>query len=589
MIDVPVICWSKDKLVALEIELSRRITTNINSNHKSQFVVVGIHGIGIIDGNWVSTKQEAQDYFHQLAEFNPDLVGSSIRGSLTIYLWDTLKSELFVLADPLGGGLVFIYDSDHSVFVSTSITSLVDEAANNGIRIPKSLSYTASYVGTGSGGLVESSYIGVRRLQQFTYLKITNNGIAEHYYGVRDYVYDSDFKYEDLMTRVIDEIGLNIKVSLEHKNHSRIAHLTGGIDSRLVLGSIVSLNLQDKFRFYCSGNENEPDQRTAMGLSSTLDLEMTKHSGIEAVRLADGLRDQLLNPLAETGGIVGGPASSNLRQGNRLILSGGYGELLRSFYSKGYRFDGDVRAAATKIFGSGSFHANPKLSLLSTSAISDTVGGMERLLAYGKRLGLNDSGLLDSLYFTARNRYFVGEISRSVSPYAARFDPLYSLSLARLGLHADVNLKTNGVVGLDLLRTFSEELIGLPFDSERITPTYERLRSPVVRIPMSDTPPRYDGSKVPPVAVRPHITPSRPSMRDVETANALKTSPRLVAQNSEVRARLSELLSRISDAELSEGFNPMVIRKLIKSEPTHRVHLRTVMKLYASLEWYFAD
>lgn len=591
MTRVPAIYWSTNGRSNLSSKITDRISCNKSDAilNGLSITVLGIHGVGIVGDTWVSTVTEAQKYFDGISSFDPDAIGSSIRGSLTIYLWDPSNAVAYVLTDPLGGGIVFKFETHDSIMVSSGITTLVENCKSMGFDVRKSLSYTASYVGTGSGGLIESSYEGVGRLDQFTYLRITDSGVNECTYSARDYVYDSSFKYVDMLERIKDEVATNLRLTIEHDNEMRIAHLTGGIDSRLVLGAIKSLNFEDKFRFYCSGNENEPDQKTAKGLSSTLGIQMTKHSGVESNKLADDLRDQLLSPLVETGGIVGGPARSHLSKGNRLILSGGYGELLRSFYSKGYEFDGDTRSAATKIFGSGAFHNNPRSALLSEKAISKTVAGMDSLIAQGKHLGLKNDALLDSLYFTARNRYFVGEISRSMSPYASRFDPLYSLSLARLGLHARLDWKSNGVVGLDLLKSFSEDLIGLPFDSERITAFYEDLRGTVPRRPMADGRAVYDGNVAPSVSTRPTNSPSRPTDRDVEIANALRTSPRLVAQNGEVRKRLRILLSGISDAELAAGFNPIALRKLVNTEPSHRVHLRSVMKLYASLEWYFAE
>lgn len=591
MTKVPTLYWSKNGISSLSSKMTDRISCSDSqvSSNGPRVTVLGIHGVGIVGESWVSTTAEAQRYFDQISSFDPDAVGSSIRGSLTIYIWDSSNAVAYVLADPLGGGIVFKVERHDSFMVSSALTDLVDNQEFIGLNVSKSLSYTASYVGTGSGGLIESSYEGVGRLDQFTYLKISDSGVSECTYSVRDYVYDPSFHYEDLLDRVKDEVEANLRLTLEHDNEMRIAHLTGGIDSRLVLGAIKSLSLEEKFRFYCSGNDNEPDQKTAQGLSATLGIQMTKHSGVESNKLADDLRDQLLAPLVETGGIVGGPARSHLSQGNRLILSGGYGELLRSFYSKGYEFDGDIRTAATKIFGSGSFHANPRSALLSESAISKTVLGMDRLISQGRQLGLKNDALLDSLYFTARNRYFVGEISRSMSPYASRFDPLYSLSLARLGLHARLDWKSNGVVGLDLLKSFSQDLIGLPFDSERITEFYEDLRGKVPRRTMSAGGAIYDGNVAPSVSTRPKNSPDRPTHRDIEIANTLRTSPRLVAQNGEVRKRLQVLLSGISDAELSIGFNAAALRKLVNTEPSHRVHLRTAMKLYASLEWYFAE
>lgn len=591
MTNIPVICWDKNGRSSLSPKLTDRISFNEGSAifNASRVSVLGIHGVGIVGDTWVSTKTEAQKYFDGISFLDPDIIGSSIRGSLTVYIWDPSESVAYVLADPLGGGLVFKFESHDFILVSSGITALVSNTKSMGFDVSKSLSYAASYVGTGSGGLIESSYEGIGRLDQFTYLKFTDCGVEECTYTARDYVYDPSFNYEEILARVRDEVTTNLRVAVKHENEMRIAHLTGGVDSRLVLGAIKSLHFEDKFSFFCSGNENEPDQKTAMGLSATLGIQMTKHSGVEANKLADDLKDQLLAPLVETGGIIGGPARSHLNTGNRLILSGGYGELLRSFYSKGYEFDGDIRTAATKIFGSGSFHSNPRSALLSESAISKTVLGMEKLITKGQQLGLKNDAVIDSLYFTARNRYFVGEISRSMSPYASRFDPLYSLSLARLGLHAKLDWKSNGVVGLDLLKSFSQDLVGLPFDSERITAFYEELRGKVPRRTMSTGGAVYDGNVAPPVSNRPRNSPPSPTFRDIEIANALRTSPRLVAQNMEVRSRLKVLLSGISDAELAAGFNPVALRKLVNTEPSHRVHLRTAMKLYASLEWYFAE
>lgn len=591
MSNAPVIAWSKGELSAIRrSEASGHWSNCLEPISQSyRYVVLGVHGVGIVSDFWISNLAEAQTYFSSIGEINFNELGSTIRGSLTIYVWDNRNSELIVLTDPLGAGIVFVYSGQSIMIVSSSLNDLIDVCSKRGYEPKKSLAYVSSYVATGSGGLVGSSYQNIDSLGQFEYLVISADSFARNRYSAKSLVYDGLFDYEQLLNEVVEEVNQNVRISLNHENQVRVAHLTGGLDSRLVLGSIISQGLESEFAFYCSGNDKEPDQQVARGISARLGLTMTRHSGVVPSVLSSNLREQLLSPLQETGGIIGGPANGNLSLGNMLVLSGGYGELLRSFYSKGYDFEGDVRSAAAKIFGSVGFNKVERHALLSKSGIDATVSGMETLLGQAAEAGLDQDRVLDSLYFTARNRYFVGEISRSLSPYVSRFDPLYSLALARLGLHGDLALKTFGIIGLDLLNKFDSTLISLPFDSDRLSEKYLSLRGPVHRIEFDGIPPHYDGNEVASISSAGKNSILRPSSDDISRANVLRTSPRLVAQNSEVRSRLRNFLSNFSDSDLSAGFNPTVIRKFVDVEPTHRVHLRTAMKLYASLEWFFDE
>ncbi|MGP5258073.1 hypothetical protein [Glutamicibacter ardleyensis] len=554
--------------------------------------VIGVHGNGVMAGSWVSEIEHAQRILDSTTMTYPE-IGKTVRGSLTIYIIDPTMQSVVVLTDPIGAGLVYIYQSNGITAVSSDMNSLRFALRNQGISLEKNLAYTATYVASGSGGLTQSSYKGVEVLAPNTYLVVSSYEVCKETYDNNLNLSLPNLTYEDLLDKAANDIVKNIEATLTHDTHVRISQLTGGVDSRLVLGALISSGHANKFSFFCAGFDQEPDKVIARQLTSHLGLTMTEFSGLSPYESPTSFNDLVSRPFHETGGIISGPASPFLKQQTNLVLAGGYGEFLRSFYDKNELFNGNYPLALEQMYSKTSFSQISSRRLVSSEVYRESLNSLENMVNLGTSIGVPKEYSLDGAYILGRNRYYVGEISRSLSPYAARFDPLYSPYITALGLRQEPEAKNANVPGFDLMNRFDPSLSRLPFDTERITPSYEKYRGQVRRLNFNsgaDVLPRmknYSNGQE-----QSHVHPSfhpRPSKRDIEVAQQLRTAPRLVSQNSEVRLNLGKLISHYGMKNLSNYFNPLILNQLVTKEPTHRVHLRQASNLYSALLWHSSD
>jgi hypothetical protein len=550
-------------------------------------VVVGAHGTGVLRGRLITDAEAAIDVLNRNKEQPLKELGQDIRGSLTLYVVEPEAKRLTILPDPLGGGLVFVWKGAAEQVISSDLAALISFLDLIGERPKKSLEYVAAYVATGSGGLVDSSYEDVLVVPQFSYAEVSSAGVTTRDYPGKRKFFESESSYQDSLEETHAEITENVNALAESTHPRKVAHLTGGVDSRLVLASILESGNQSEFAFYCSGGPTEPDQIVAQSLAVEFGLRMTHHSGLEAKTAPPTLDDQLLWPFQHTSGIISGVAHAGNAPTKTAVASGGYGELFRSFYDKGLVHTGSMQDAAERMFGRLAFGVEADRRLLSEKFSQTAQSRLAAIIESAAVSGVREDARLDFVYMNRRNRYYVGEISRSLSPFAARFDPLYSLSGASLGLRVDGLSRQANVIGIDLVERMVPGLSLLPFDTDRFTGAYRDLRgTPDARPFRNPGKPMFDGEE----RMRPDNANSveavRPSPSDIERANKLRMPPRLVAQFPTIRDGLKEIIVGLPRSDFDAVINRRAVSRLIDREPSHRAYYRTARDLYAALLWY---
>ncbi|WP_178377974.1 hypothetical protein, partial [Psychrobacter sp. Rd 27.2] len=76
--------------------------------------------------------------------------------------------------------------------------------------------------------------------------------------------------------------------------------------------------------------------------------------------------------------------------------------------------------------------------------------------------------ILDYLYLSVRNRYFVGQISTNYSNVNPRLDPLYSPIGSSYALRMDAESRSKNFLGLELMNMFNPKLLTIPFEGRKI-------------------------------------------------------------------------------------------------------------------------
>lgn len=551
--------------------------------------IVGVHGAGVLHGGFISGIASASEIMRSRQHKNLPLMGQSLRGSITLYILESLQKKLTILPDPLGGGIVFMSKDKDGIAVSSNLGSLVSFLESLGKPPRKSLRYISAYVATGSGGLVDSSYDDISVLPQLSFAEFSPTGMKIYDYPVKGSFFNSDYSYLDSLEQIQAEVVENVIALANAPLERKVAHLTGGVDSRIVLAAILAAGKKDEFSFYCSGGPTEPDKVISSRLAVEFDLTMTDHSGLEFNKAAESLEQQLSWGFEHTSGIISGTVHHGAARTSSGIASGGYGELLRSFYNRGSIHSGTARETAELMYGRQGFDLEPRRRLLSEASSESAQGALTTIIDSAIELGVRQDAQLDYVYMNRRNRYYVGEISRANLPFASRFDPLYSITAASLGLSLDGRSRDANVLGMDLMERLVGGISTFPFDYDRFSDQYIQLRGrPALRSFTGGGTPKFDSFNPARPTNANKVAVLRATEADIRRAHQLRMPPRLIAQHSEVTSGLKEIIAGIPKSEFQSVFNLRAVNQLLDKEPSHRLHYRTASSLYASLLWYFS-
>ena len=566
-------------------------TRAVNAFIYQNEMIMDISGSGIYQDQFIL---KPSDLYHGLKDNmnrTADEIGKEIRGSLSFYLINKTKQQAEIVVDPLGGAIIFYYQSEFISVFSNSINSLIHVLNKINIYPKKSMDYLTELISTGNGGYFESSYEGIHALKPFQYIKGNS-----HMYSIHDYSWKSEFfstvtNYNEGIELAVEEIKNNINAVTNYEDSSyKIAHLTGGFDSRLVLSSILHSNASSHYHFFCSGNSSMPDRFIAEKLSSEFNLFMTEYNGQTPLTAPSTLEEEYLWQMQFAGGIISTAPKGQYEKNKTIILSGGYGECFRSFFgSRNSNFSRtDLDTLMISLWGNLFFSKNEDDALFSSSFKKRLLEQMKNVLNEPIEYGLREDSHLDYLYTRVRNRYFVGITSHNWSEFGGRFDPLYSLHAIKLAMSLPQDMRSANIVGIDLMNRLYGDLTGLPFEREIFNEHYGKFRdAPKLRGFSSTEKPLFELEElvVPPQQARVFSATSEQK----EKAKKIKAALWQVVELNRVQQKLIEYISSIPSQEVSAVFNKKILNRLLKGDLNSRVHIRTVFSIYSVLLWYFND
>lgn len=255
----------------------------------------------------------------------------------------------------------------------------------------------------------------------------------------------------------MEDIKRNIEAVSNSRRENIICHLTGGFDSRLVASAVVKYGNKDDVYFYCSGPPSSIDKKIAHGLADEFNLKMSRFGGL--IRDPVKSKKTVQNSVCFFSGMIErSPVNGEHKKNkNSLILSGGYGECYRSFYSK-------------KSYSSvNSFWPKKKIIL---DEVEDKIDLLtEEYVASLQSKGLTEDQALDLMYVEQRNRYFVGNIAMHFSRKTPRFDPLYSINAVIAALMLEPTKRQDNYLGYQVMRSMDEGFLKKKFNSYKFGDT----------------------------------------------------------------------------------------------------------------------
>ena len=533
--------------------------------------VVTCHGAGWIGGRLIASASDVVKSLPQFLGQDISSIGSSIRGSLCLYL--SLEDEQYLCPDPLGAMVVFEYKSPNVLAYSSDLGSLVEAVQGLGEVVEKNFNYLVELIATGNGGFFSSSYKNIFSLHPFEYLHINQKGGRRSIYSVRDDFFSAPHSLDDLFEKSRAEILENVAAVAQSGFGSCISHLTGGFDSRLILSALIYSGYADKFRFMCSGGLNLPDRRIAGELCGHLDLCLTNSDGTVKAPYQPG------KAMFGTSGLLrlDLPVSAFP---DHVLMSGGYGECLRSFYGSRNSGVSDSHSILASLYGR--FFSNDANRIVSSSFYDFYIDQFDGFLNEVMDLGLPSDSILDYMYIAKRNRYYVGLTSGYFSNLIPRVDPLYSLSALKLGLFTPQALRSANVQGLRMMSSFNADLVSLPFDNDRISPIYESIYGEVNRKSFDGRSPRYFHDD------RVVVHDSKKATKEqIQKAQKINCSLFQVSYLNDVQYELKDLLL-YNRKVVSGSMDWKIVNRLLNPDLSNRVHIRSVFSLYDSLCWFNA-
>lgn len=536
----------------------------------SNLYSVSTHGTGIVGEKFVSSSEDILESLKKIKHKEFSSFGEEIRGSLCLYFSSAKKC--WILPDPLGGGMLLEYKDDDICAYSSDMQSLIQALEGINKKPKKNFDYLTEIISTGNGGFFSSSFQKIKPIPQFSYVVVDNTGCFTKEYKIRSTLFEHPASLDDLFEKTRSEILSNILAVSKAGNKIKTSHLTGGFDSRLVLSAIMHLNLQDEFQFMCSGRMDLPDKKISYDLCGHFNLAFTDDDGLARKAYQPGHAfDDTYGMLRQEQGIGGNK--------NHILLSGGYGECLRSFFS--YRTN--VEPGKTINLGhlyDRSFFNQDQPRFLSSHFYQKYYNEFQNFIESCQRNGLRDDAILDFAYLNIRNRYYVGLISLYHSNLSPRFDPLYSLSGIKLALHSSLKERSKNFIGIQLMNSFCPDLLRLPFDSERIDKEYEERCGNIVRE-------NFNGRQ--PILMK--TQKEKPSnsrvvkKEHIDKAKLIGASLQQIANLEEVQIELRRLFNEYRK-DISLNFDWKMINRLLNPNLKNRVHIRSTFALHDSLCWY---
>lgn len=556
-------------------------------------VALALDGSGVLHGRFMRHRDDLQDVISARPTESANDLGGSLRGVTTAYIWRPDERAVEILPDPWGA-LVYRYREPGLEILSSDLGAVVAAAHAAGVTLRRSLEFVTEVAAAGSGGLTPASYEGIETLDVFEFVRVNDAGVHVATYSAGAQVFEPFATYEEGLDATQAEIEENLRaaVSCGIPAPERLAHLTGGLDTRLVLAASLSLGLTDQLRYLSMGPVSQPDRSLAERLAVEHGLRMTDWRGAHALRAPSTIVEQAAWPMDYSHGMVTAGPHVHYSASDTLVLSGGFGGFMKANYSSALRdLDQGPTLAATgamavQLWGTMAYSPDPKVGLYGPEVRDRRIRRLHQLRMAAEERGLSRDAALDFLFIQVRNRYFVSEITRVWNAHVHRFDPLYTLSGARLALSLPAEVRRHNVVGLDLMRRWAPDLMGFPFDRPKVSQGYRDLRGavPPRQFARPAARPLHDGRRLPlPEGGRTDLPEMTPEM--TERATAMLAPLWQVRDLQPARDALRAVLDEFDPAVRDAVFNTARLHALLHYELKHRGVIRQVHNLQSALQW----
>lgn len=559
-----------------------------------RFVVRGVHGVGTVNGTDFITK--ADDLAAALSgyEEEPEILGGSIRGALTIYVEDRRTDSIYILTDPLGSSIVYSYANNGRTYSSSSLRNLVGLLRSDGIEPEKSLAYAAILSLTNFGGLVDSPYVNVTALAPFHFLEVSSTCIEARTYPLRDEIFGKVHAYgEDianLRRLVISDVLASLKAASRYQASNFICNMSGELNERTVLAGLDSSGYRGKYSLYASGAPTSEDMSISRSVAGSLKMQLKRNPGHEVNVIPGSSAEDARWRFHETSGVLQGPATLGLRHADSVVLTGGFGNLMRDPFSDNRRINANIEFDESNLlaFCLGEYDANPggARKILGDELLEICLKKIRGLIREAKKLNVANDSLPEYIWLATKSRYVDGESSRSMSEYSHQFDPLYSPWAIPAAWSYSKDDRQNNFLQLEIIGELNSLLVALPFHKNiRVAEFFEshpHFKQQPFQRPQANVENKHF-----------MLTPLQVEDDEVTISNQdrlesarLGLPARRIAASEEMRRRSLEMIDEIGYVTLSENFDYDELVVNFKRKPRWVPQFRQVEQLHHGLAWF---
>ncbi len=251
-----------------------------------------------------------------------------------------------------------------------------------------------------------------------------------------------DSSYNELCAVVHDDLARSVVSTSLLPTSERLADITGGKDSRLVLALMIEAGVTERFTFRTLGAPSSADAIVSADISSRFSL---KHQLFTFGRMEEPAFDRRLRThVFQTSGMYN---AWNLKGALGLQwvpgVSGGAGETLRSF------------------FGAYPPVSSPQELHATFASRCDRFALRRELVEVFESGGCTNEDLLDAFYLRARMRRWFGAGEELGQGF--RFFPLYSLLGVRAAFALGPIRRRAEILHFEVMRSACDELARCPF------------------------------------------------------------------------------------------------------------------------------
>lgn len=559
-----------------------------------RFVVRGVHGVGTVNGTDFITK--ADDLAKALSgyEEEPEVLGGSIRGALTIYVEDRRTEALYILTDPLGSSIVYSYADSGRTYSSSSLRNLLGILKSDGIEPEKSLAYAAVLALTSFGGLVDSPYVDVTALAPFHFLEVSRSGIDSRTYPLRDEIFGKLHAYggniEGLRKQVISDILANLKAASRYQASSYICNISGELNERTVLAGLDRSGYREKYSLHTGGALTTEDTLNSRRVAGSMKMRVSRNPGYEIAIKPGSSAEDVRWRFHETSGVLYGPATAGLRRADSVVLAGGFGNLLRDPFPATRHIEENMEFDESSLLGLclGEYEGIPgsPRKLLGEDLLEICHQKLRDIIKEAKRLNIPNDSFPEYLWLSTKSRYIDGESSRSLSEYSHRFDPLYSPWVIPAAWSYSRGDRRNNFLQLDIMCELNQELVTLPFNKNirvaEFFAEHPQIKQRSFQRPQSN----LDAHHFSLSTLQVH--PDQVIIGDEHKSESARLGlpARKIAMSEDMRRRSLEMIVEIGSDTVSEYFEYDELVKNFKSKPRWVPEFRLVEKLHDGLAWF---